>query len=98
MGRSLSQDALHLLSIYPMLWNYRIFLKISGLGQQRLMPSGVYAQEKASKQEEKLIGRLQEMELDTTLVAVLRKQAVLLLEGTCVGFYTVLHLNYTFSH
>ena len=45
------------------------------------MPSGVYAQEKASKQEEKLIGRLQHMELDTTLVAVLRKQAVLLLEG-----------------
>lgn len=46
------------------------------------MPSGVYAQEKASKQEERLIGRLQHMELDTTLVAVLRKQAVLLLEGT----------------
>ena len=56
----------------------------TGLGQQRLMPSGVYAQEKASKQEEKLIGRLQQMELDTTLVAVLRKQAVLLLEGTYI--------------
>ncbi len=52
-----------------------------GLGQQRQMPSGIYAQEKASKQEEKLISRLQQMELDTTLVAVLRKQAVLLLEG-----------------
>ena len=45
------------------------------------MPSGLYSQEKACKQEEKLIGRLQEIELDTTLVAVLRKQAVLLLEG-----------------
>ena len=48
------------------------------------MPPGVYAQEKACKQEEKLIRRLQQMELDTTLVAVLRKQAVLLLEGTIV--------------
>ena len=51
------------------------------------MPSGVYAQEKASKQEEKLIGRLQHMELDTTLVAVLRKQAVLLLEGILSEVY-----------
>ena len=53
----------------------------SGLGQQRLMPTGVYTQEKACKQEEKLIGRLQRMELDATLVAVMRKQAVMLLEG-----------------
>ena len=45
------------------------------------MPPGLYAQEKACKQEEKLIRRLQQLELDTTLVAVLRKQAVLLLEG-----------------
>ena len=58
-----------------------VFLSGAGLGQQRLMPSGLYSQEKACKQEEKLIGRLQEIELDTTLVAVLRKQAVLLLEG-----------------
>lgn len=52
-----------------------------GLGQQRLMPPGLYAQEKTCKQEDKLIARLQEIELDTTLVAILRKQAVLLLEG-----------------
>ena len=45
------------------------------------MPAGVYAQEKAMKQEEKLIARLQDLQLDATLVAVLRKQAVLLLEG-----------------
>ena len=59
------------------LWFY--FLK--GLGQLRLMPEGVYAQEKAGKQEEKLINRLQKMELDKTMVAVMRKQAVMLLEG-----------------
>ncbi|XP_064624663.1 zinc finger SWIM domain-containing protein 4-like isoform X2 [Lineus longissimus] len=52
-----------------------------GLGQQRIMPSGLYAQEKACKQEEKLIAKLQEIHLDTTMVAVLRKQAILLLEG-----------------
>uniref|UniRef100_T1IH18 SWIM-type domain-containing protein n=1 Tax=Strigamia maritima TaxID=126957 RepID=T1IH18_STRMM len=52
-----------------------------GLGQQRIMPAGLYAQEKACKQEDRLIAKLQEIELDTTLVAVLRKQAVLLLEG-----------------
>jgi hypothetical protein len=45
------------------------------------MPSGLYAQEKACKQEEKLIAKLQEIHLDTTMVAVLRKQAILLLEG-----------------
>jgi hypothetical protein len=52
-----------------------------GLGQQRLMPSGPYAQEKVCKQEERLIARLQEVELDHALVAVLRRQAIVLLEG-----------------
>ncbi|XP_013410887.1 zinc finger SWIM domain-containing protein 5 isoform X2 [Lingula anatina] len=58
-----------------------IEVALMGLGQQRLMPGGVYAQEKACKQEEKLIGRLTEIPLDSTLIAVMRKQAVLLLEG-----------------
>ncbi|XP_023225369.1 zinc finger SWIM domain-containing protein 4-like [Centruroides sculpturatus] len=52
-----------------------------GLGQQRIMPPGLYAQEKACKQEDHLITKLQDIELDGTLVAVLRKQAMLLLEG-----------------
>jgi len=52
-----------------------------GLGQQRLMPSGPYAQEKVCKLEERLIARLQEIELDHALVAVLRRQAIVLLEG-----------------
>ncbi|XP_064605043.1 zinc finger SWIM domain-containing protein 5-like [Liolophura sinensis] len=52
-----------------------------GLGQQRLMPSGLYAQDKTCKQEEKLINKLQEIELDSTLVNVLRKQVTLLIEG-----------------
>ncbi|KAK4885452.1 hypothetical protein RN001_001723 [Aquatica leii] len=52
-----------------------------GLGQQRLMPIGLYAQEKACKQEDRLIAKLQEIDLDNSLVAVLRRQAIVLLEG-----------------
>ena len=59
-------------------WACLLFL---GLGQQRLMPSGVYSQEKALKQEEHLISKLEDLDLDCTLTAVMRKQAILLLEG-----------------
>lgn len=52
-----------------------------GLGQQRIMPVGLYAQEKACKQEDRLIAKLQEIDLDNSLVAVLRRQAIVLLEG-----------------
>ena len=51
-----------------------------GLGHQRVMPPGLYAQEKALKQEERLISKLQEIELDSTLVGVLCYQADLLME------------------
>ena len=52
-----------------------------GLGQQRSMPEGLYAQDKVVRSEEQLIGLLEEMEMDERLVPVLRKQAALLLEG-----------------
>ena len=52
-----------------------------GLSQQRVMPPGVYSQEKVLKQEEKLIGRLSDIDLDTTLVDVMRRQANYLLDG-----------------
>lgn len=52
-----------------------------GLGQQRIMPPGLYAQEKACKQEDQLIAKLQGMELNNSLVAVLRRQSIVLLEG-----------------
>lgn len=52
-----------------------------GLGQQRSMPEGLYAQDKVVRSEEQLIGLLDEMELDERLVPVLRKQAALLLDG-----------------
>lgn len=52
-----------------------------GLGQQRAMPPGMYAQDKACKQEEKMILKLQELTLDSPLLSVLRRQARLLLEG-----------------
>ncbi|XP_068033444.1 zinc finger SWIM domain-containing protein 6 isoform X3 [Anomalospiza imberbis] len=52
-----------------------------GLGQQRIMPDGLYAQEKVCRNEEQIISKLQEIELDDTLVKIFRKQAVFLLEG-----------------
>lgn len=52
-----------------------------GLGQQRLMTTSPYAQEKAQKQEEKLILKLQDIELDSILVSTLRKQVECLLNG-----------------
>ena len=60
------------------------------------MPSGVYAQEKVLKQEEKLIGRLQDLQLDSTMVNVMHRQATLLLEGTshtCIHIHTQMHAH-----
>ncbi|XP_010723748.2 zinc finger SWIM domain-containing protein 6-like [Meleagris gallopavo] len=63
-----------------------------GLGQQRIMPDGLYAQEKVCRNEEQLISKLQEIELDDTLVKILRKQAVFLLEaGPYSGLGEVIH-------
>jgi len=45
------------------------------------MPPGDYAQEKALKQEEKLIGQLEHLELTSDLVKVLRDQVLWLLDG-----------------
>lgn len=55
-----------------------------GLGQQRIMPDGLYTQEKVCRNEEQLISKLQEIELDDTLVKIFRKQAVFLLEGSLI--------------
>ncbi|XP_061874247.1 zinc finger SWIM domain-containing protein 6 isoform X2 [Colius striatus] len=63
-----------------------------GLGQQRIMPDGLYAQEKVCRNEEQLISKLQEIELDDTLVKIFRKQAVFLLEaGPYGGLGEVIH-------
>lgn len=52
-----------------------------GLGQQRVMPEGLYAQEKVCRHEEQLLARLQEVHLDDALVKIFRRQAALLLDG-----------------
>lgn len=52
-----------------------------GLGQQRLMPPGFYAQEKACKQEDRLITKLHDIDLDGALVTVMRKQTAKLIDG-----------------
>lgn len=54
---------------------------LMGLGQQRAMPDGLYAQEKVCRNEEQLLAKLQEVDLDEALVKILRKQAALLLES-----------------
>lgn len=68
-----------------------------GLGQQRIMPDGLYAQEKVCRNEEQLISKLQEIELDDILVKIFRKQAVFLLEGSWIQMLTAslncLHLD-----
>jgi hypothetical protein len=51
-----------------------------GLGQQAIMPAGLYSQEKVIRQEERLIGRLGELQLDPSLLSVVCRQAELLLE------------------
>jgi len=45
------------------------------------MPPGDYAQEKALKQEEKLISQLERLELTNDLIKVLRDQVLWLLDG-----------------
>ena len=45
------------------------------LGQQRLMPPGLYAQEKAVKQEQRLLAKLQDLEMDSKLKAIHVRQA-----------------------
>ena len=51
-----------------------------GLGHQRVMPPGLYAQEKACKQEERLLARLQDLEWDLLLGGALRRQSHLLMD------------------
>ncbi|EHA99759.1 Zinc finger SWIM domain-containing protein 5 [Heterocephalus glaber] len=54
---------------------------LMGMGQQRVMPEGLYAQDKVCRNEEHLLSHLQELQLDDELVQTLQKQCVLLLEG-----------------
>lgn len=58
-----------------------LLLSSLGLGQQRIMPTGIHSQEKACKQEERLLAKLNTIELDSTLFHVLKMETLLLLEG-----------------
>uniref|UniRef100_H3DJR2 Zinc finger, SWIM-type containing 5 n=1 Tax=Tetraodon nigroviridis TaxID=99883 RepID=H3DJR2_TETNG len=59
---------------------------LMGMGQQRIMPEGLYAQDKVCRNEEQIVSKLQELELDPLLVQTLRKQTVQLLEGAAGPF------------
>ncbi|MED6288838.1 Zinc finger SWIM domain-containing protein 5 [Characodon lateralis] len=63
-----------------------------GMGQQRIMPEGLYAQDKVCRNEEQIVSKLQELELDDLLVQTLRKQAIQLLEaGPFSGLGEIIH-------
>uniref|UniRef100_A0A8C5GWJ5 ZSWIM4-8 C-terminal domain-containing protein n=1 Tax=Gouania willdenowi TaxID=441366 RepID=A0A8C5GWJ5_GOUWI len=65
---------------------------LMGMGQQRIMPEGLYAQDKVCRNEEQIVAKLQELELDDFLVQTLRKQAVQLLDaGPFSGLGEVIH-------
>uniref|UniRef100_A0A667X2C0 Zinc finger, SWIM-type containing 5 n=1 Tax=Myripristis murdjan TaxID=586833 RepID=A0A667X2C0_9TELE len=65
---------------------------LMGMGQQRMMPEGLYAQDKVCRNEEQIVAKLQELELDDLLVQTLRKQAIQLLEaGPFSGLGEVIH-------
>lgn len=65
-----------------------------GLGQQRLMPVSPYAQEKARVQEEQLIRKLSDIDLDSLLIASLRKQVdSLMTGGPFSGFGMGIHIE-----
>uniref|UniRef100_A0A673YQL8 Zinc finger SWIM-type containing 6 n=1 Tax=Salmo trutta TaxID=8032 RepID=A0A673YQL8_SALTR len=63
------------------LFSLAVETALIGLGQQRVMPDGLYAQEKVCRNEEQLLAKLQEVELDDALVKIFRKQAIFLLEA-----------------
>ncbi|XP_028987244.1 zinc finger SWIM domain-containing protein 5 [Betta splendens] len=65
---------------------------LMGMGQQRIMPEGLYAQDKVCRNEEQIVAKLQELEPDDLLVQTLRKQAIQLLEaGPFSGLGEVIH-------
>uniref|UniRef100_A0AAQ4RSI2 Zinc finger, SWIM-type containing 5 n=1 Tax=Gasterosteus aculeatus aculeatus TaxID=481459 RepID=A0AAQ4RSI2_GASAC len=65
---------------------------LMGMGQQRIMPEGLYAQDKVCRNEEQIVAKLQELELGDLLVQTLRKQAIQLLEaGPFSGLGEVIH-------
>nr|XP_019956932.1 PREDICTED: zinc finger SWIM domain-containing protein 5 [Paralichthys olivaceus] len=65
---------------------------LMGMGQQRIMPEGLYAQDKVCRNEEQIVAKLQELELDELLVQTLRKQAIQLLDaGPFSGLGEVIH-------
>uniref|UniRef100_A0A7N6C4V8 SWIM-type domain-containing protein n=1 Tax=Anabas testudineus TaxID=64144 RepID=A0A7N6C4V8_ANATE len=65
---------------------------LMGMGQQRIMPEGLYAQDKVCRNEEQIVAKLQDLELDDLLVQTLRKQAIQLLEaGPFSGLGEVIH-------
>eukprot|EP00095_Tigriopus_kingsejongensis_P008306 maker-scaffold871_size86487-snap-gene-0.22 protein:Tk08306 transcript:maker-scaffold871_size86487-snap-gene-0.22-mRNA-1 annotation:"hypothetical protein DAPPUDRAFT_306274" len=73
-----------------------------GLGQQRVMPVGLYSQEKASRQEENLIHKLTRIEMDSNQVQVLCNQTKLLLDmgpssGLGLGIHTESYPMHTFA-
>lgn len=60
---------------------FALEVAIMGLGQQRTIPVGFYAQDKACRQEEHLIAQLNLLNFDSALYPVLKTQTELLLKS-----------------
>uniref|UniRef100_A0A7N9AUU8 Zinc finger, SWIM-type containing 5 n=1 Tax=Mastacembelus armatus TaxID=205130 RepID=A0A7N9AUU8_9TELE len=93
-----SSDSMFLYEDQVLLYGGESYLTLAlevalmGMGQQRIMPEGLYAQDKVCRNEEQIVAKLQELELDDLLVQTLRKQALQLLEaGPFSGFGEVIH-------
>lgn len=65
---------------------------VLALGKQRIMPQGFYAQQLICKQQEQLIARLRQIDLDRTLVEVLKNLTLQMLDGgPTSGFGVKIH-------
>lgn len=67
--------------IYNVIYIYRLPLFINYSFVLNIFLVLLIQQEKACKQEDRLIAKLQELDMDTNLVGVLRRQAIVLLDG-----------------
>lgn len=65
---------------------------VLALGKQRIMPQGLYSQHVVCKQQDQLISRLQHIDLDLFLVAVLKNCTIQMMDGgPTSGFGVTIH-------
>jgi hypothetical protein len=64
------------------------------LGKQNIMPNGLYSQHVICKQQDQLINRLRNIDLDSVLINILRNMSLQLMDGgPSSGFGEIIHLE-----